>query len=178
MPLSSPPLTQDQHHHITSGHHYNHRFPSPSTSYHQPHPYSPIPGEHSPRPHFRDDHLTPATSSQSKEAAIHHSRKRRRISRSPPPTHPPLCEYRARSDSEVPSHQLPLPPSPYSSSSSIHSSGDSPRSRDSMAIGSLLSSQTATKDERPSKRRPSAERSSSYSEDRREITHKGTHHRS
>lgn len=37
-------------------------------------------------------------------------------------------------------HETPIPLSPYSSAGSVHSS-DSPRSRESMTIGSLLSSQ-------------------------------------
>ncbi|KAF8649882.1 hypothetical protein AX16_005644 [Volvariella volvacea WC 439] len=61
------------------------------------------------------------------------SRKRTRISPSPPPTYP---HY----DSRPPSQPEQLPPSPYSSSERSESAEYSPRARASMAIGSLLSS--------------------------------------
>ncbi|KAJ7225855.1 hypothetical protein GGX14DRAFT_693732 [Mycena pura] len=63
-----------------------------------------------------------------------HRRKRVRASHSPPPPH--VSSGRRGSLHDQPSE---LPPSPYSSSGS-DSAGQSPRSRGSMTIGSLLSS--------------------------------------
>ncbi|KAH0590367.1 hypothetical protein H2248_000522 [Termitomyces sp. 'cryptogamus'] len=64
------------------------------------------------------------------------SRKRHRTSLSPPLPH----SYEIRSNSRHSSQHEHLPPSPYSSSGRSDSAEYSPRSRTSMAIGSLLSS--------------------------------------
>ncbi|KAI0343964.1 hypothetical protein BDW22DRAFT_1355200 [Trametopsis cervina] len=99
-------------------------FPSPPTSSYRESPHR------SPRQNGR---ASRSPSHSSDEASYAESRKRRR-SRSPD------REYYARrqgSLSAVTRSDAPLPPSPYSSASS-QSSGGSPRSRESMAIGSLL----------------------------------------
>ena len=100
--------------------------PSPPPSYHHH-------SSRSPPPHSLDERGRPLLMLDAHETlgSSPNSRKRRR-SRSPALTreHP---QYRSQDRDR----DLPLPPSPYSSSS--QSSGGSPRSRDSMAIGALLS---------------------------------------
>ncbi|KAH9835817.1 uncharacterized protein C8Q71DRAFT_97894 [Rhodofomes roseus] len=127
------------HSHYAHSHHPRSPYP-PTHQYHAsaPHMPSPPPSYHhhpsrSPPPHALDDRGRPIIVSDPHETldVSQNSRKRRR-SRSPASTreHP---HYRSQDRDR----DLPLPPSPYSSSS--QSSGGSPRSRDSMAIGALLS---------------------------------------
>ncbi|KZT06334.1 uncharacterized protein LAESUDRAFT_726164 [Laetiporus sulphureus 93-53] len=105
------------HHHYSSTSH----MPSPpTTSY-----------DHSPYAH---------------DESVHHSHRRsdsgsfsQRDSLVVPSASPSRKRRRSSSRERVDTHDLPFPPSPYSSASS-HSSGGSPRSRESMAIGALLSS--------------------------------------
>ncbi|KAF8624843.1 hypothetical protein AX15_005724 [Amanita polypyramis BW_CC] len=83
-----------------------------------------------PRSHI---HIPPIRDAPMSENATQHPRKRPRMSQSSPSlanTHEPCLG----------SHHDHLPPSPYSSSSRSDSAEYSPRSRASMAIGSLLSS--------------------------------------
>ncbi|GBE78055.1 hypothetical protein SCP_0109370 [Sparassis crispa] len=90
--------------------------------------------------HEAYDHPRRAEPSHSQPPpAAHQSRKRRRASQSPPPQ--PRA-YRPRERLDQPAHDLPFPPSPFSSASthSNRSGSGSPRSRESIAIGALLSS--------------------------------------
>ncbi|TBU34964.1 hypothetical protein BD309DRAFT_862949 [Dichomitus squalens] len=154
--------------HIPDSHHsqaysHAHPFPSPPASYH----HSPPPSFSQPLHHDNSrQHRTHSVSSmpeQSQDRSTLPSsssqpiRKRRRTSRSPPP------HSRARlSPSEEPmsAHANDLPPSPYSSASSAQSSGGSPRSRESMAINSLLlDSRSTLRDEDGPTRKLSSERS-------------------
>jgi len=116
--------------------HYNgnHQYPTPSLTHSQKsrEQWSPPrrtyhPSGSPPPLHMRS---TPFTGSEP-------PRKRHRSSHSPPP-----ARLTAPSDPHTGSQSDHLPPSPYSSSGS-DSAGYSPRSRTSMAIGSLLSSSTA-----------------------------------
>ncbi|PCH33373.1 hypothetical protein WOLCODRAFT_147475 [Wolfiporia cocos MD-104 SS10] len=139
-----PPLhlsAADAHAHSS----YSHMPSPPHTSYH----HSPHPSHesddyvrtHYARVHHRSDSGLSGLSSPAKDSlcvpSASPARKRRR-SRSPAPRHP---------DAGAHAHDgaLPLPPSPYSSASS-HSSGGSPRSRESMAIGALLSTHARGED--------------------------------
>ncbi|EPS99092.1 hypothetical protein FOMPIDRAFT_1060924 [Fomitopsis schrenkii] len=110
----------------SSAHQYHASMPSPPPSYHHH-------SSRSPPPHSLDERGRPLLMLDAHDtfASSPNSRKRRR-SRSPALVreHP---QYRTQERDR----DLPLPPSPYSSSS--QSSGGSPRSRDSMAIGALLS---------------------------------------
>ncbi|TCD70659.1 hypothetical protein EIP91_002380 [Steccherinum ochraceum] len=160
--------TQDSH----ASHIYQPHFPTPppTTSYHNspplpPHPYSSShPQTESSVRHQRqsiqDSRSRERDHGRESPILIAPSRKRRRSSRSPPP---PSREHRSRpmiavSDTRpTPPHDLPL--SPYSSSSTHGSSHGSPRSRESMAIGSLLSEPESA----PHHRRTSSERNSKTS---------------
>ena len=122
-------------------HHAMHQYPlpSPPTSLYQ---QSPAIMTHSPPPRKRAS----SSSSQSSDEAPHspHLRKRRR-SRSPSrPDYRDNRDYSSRSSYELrasaQSDSAPFPPSPRSSqSSSSQRSAGSPRSREAMTIGSLLS---------------------------------------
>ncbi|OSX67813.1 hypothetical protein POSPLADRAFT_1030720 [Postia placenta MAD-698-R-SB12] len=144
---SIPPLhlSTDVHSHSHYGHHHSPSGPSysvthmpspPHTSYHHsPHSRVHAHDESAYMSHRRGSSAS-ASSPTAKEALLAPSgssptRKRRR-SRSPPPAR----EHQRMHLEQLPgsAHDLPLPPSPYSSASS-HSSGGSPRSRESMAIG-------------------------------------------
>ncbi|OCH96681.1 hypothetical protein OBBRIDRAFT_830082 [Obba rivulosa] len=168
-------------HSHTHNHGYPHSalFPSPSSSsYHSSPSSAPAPHpERTSHARHRTDSSASAVSAASslnvhapsaRERAYApsaaHTRKRRRTSRSPAPR-----EHAGRVRSgpaavqdDGPALAHELPPSPYSSSST-HSSGGSPRSREYMAIGSLLSSSLDhaqnSKEEDSPKRRTSSERS-------------------
>lgn len=135
-----PPLhiSEPSQSHSLYAHSHHSRSPYPSTHQYRATMPSPPPSYHhhssrSPPPHSLDDRGRPLLMLDAHDtlASSPNSRKRRR-SRSPAPAreHP---QYRAQERDR----DLPLPPSPYSTSS--QSSGGSPRSRDSMAIGALLS---------------------------------------
>ncbi|KZT74886.1 hypothetical protein DAEQUDRAFT_720070 [Daedalea quercina L-15889] len=145
---TGPPLhmSQPSHMHLHSqpyshyAHSHRSQSPYPPAQYHAALPHMPSPppsyrrhSSRSPPPHSIDDRGRPTLTSESHDPleTSPTSRKRRR-SRSPVAVreHP---HYRSQDRDR----DLPLPPSPYSSSS--QSSGGSPRSRDSMAIGTLLS---------------------------------------
>ncbi|KAI0786087.1 hypothetical protein C8Q75DRAFT_774032 [Abortiporus biennis] len=156
------PSSQSTYHsQYTDTHYQQHHFPSPpNTSYHsspmQSHPY-PL-GEHSARSRqHRADEPSSSVRSRTNSSVASQSRKRRRGSPSPLPR-----ERIRTNSSDTYLQDPPLPPSPYSSAST-HSSAGSPRSRESMAIGSLLSSDS--QDLKPSEptghRRTSSERSTS-----------------
>lgn len=164
---SIPPLhlSTDVHSHSHYGHHHSPSGPSysvthmpspPHTSYHHsPHSRVHAHDESAYMSHRRGSSAS-ASSPTAKEALLAPSgssptRKRRR-SRSPPPAR----EHQRMHLEQLPgsAHDLPLPPSPYSSASS-HSSGGSPRSRESMAIGALLST-SQIRDEESGKRIPSS----------------------
>ncbi|KAH9947717.1 hypothetical protein B0H21DRAFT_737744 [Amylocystis lapponica] len=168
-----PPLVPlhiaDAHRHVHSGLAYSNsaHFPSPPYDALQTHG---LPREEAAQSSHRraDSSVSAVRDSQSPSdhsrplASVHHTRKRRRVSPSPPRARgvPPRAEPPSQNDTlAVPSHDLPLPPSPYSTSST-HSSGGSPRSRESMAIGALLSSQGHLQRE-GLKRKVSSERSTS-----------------
>ncbi|CCM01628.1 uncharacterized protein FIBRA_03689 [Fibroporia radiculosa] len=150
-----PPLHLSAEGHHYSHHHHHHssagpaypsvtHMPSPphTSYYHSPHPQTRS-GDDEPLgfhvSHHRTDSGVSSSSPISKETLLvsveSPSRKRRRSSLSPGPSRDRV----RRSPLGVTTHDLPLPPSPYSSASSHSSSGGSPRSRESMAIGALLS---------------------------------------
>ncbi|KAI1797603.1 hypothetical protein LXA43DRAFT_981224 [Ganoderma leucocontextum] len=151
--------------HIPDNHHsqpysHAHQFPSPPASYHHSPPSSfshplhhDIPRHHRTRSasSMLEQTLDPSTSPRQQ------IRKRRRTSRSPLPH----SRVRLSPPQETMSaHPHDLPPSPYSSASSAHSSGGSPRSRESMAINSLLlTSHSASRDDDGPKGNMSSERS-------------------
>ncbi|KAI0757302.1 hypothetical protein C8Q80DRAFT_1116492 [Daedaleopsis nitida] len=155
---SIPPLhVPDSHHSQSYSHSHSHNFPSPPASYHHS-PRAPVSQQlhqdagyyshrrttssSSPADPGRDRMIASSSSSQQ-------TRKRRRTSRSPPPTREAMS-----------AHPNDLPPSPYSSASSAQSSGDSPRSRESMAINSLLlNAHSGTAEDDTPKRNTSSERS-------------------
>ncbi|KAH8100465.1 hypothetical protein BXZ70DRAFT_148136 [Cristinia sonorae] len=140
-------------------------FPTPpTTSYHsspplQTHAYHPsalqtdssVRHQHKSAPAPPRDHRE-----RERESPAMVSRKRRRTSRSPPPSREHARPRTIIPDTRpTPPHDLP--PSPYSSSSHGSSHG-SPRSRESMAIGSLLSEPDSVPHHHHS-RRTSSERS-------------------
>ncbi|KAI0076287.1 hypothetical protein K474DRAFT_1708341 [Panus rudis PR-1116 ss-1] len=158
---SQPPVHPPEVHSVYP---YQPHFPSPpTTSYqHSPPLHSHAHSESSSRVRRRTESTTSLhpSSAHIREremmAESSHPRKRRRSSRSPPPS-----EHRQRT-SAPDSRSLPqtdLPPSPYSTSS--RSSAGSPRSRESMTIGSLLSESMPPRDPDTSSRRTSSERSTS-----------------
>ena len=106
--------------------HYHTSMPSPPPSYHHH-------SSRSPPPHSLDERGRPLLMLDAHEplASSPNSRKRRRS------LSPALARKHPHYRTQDRDRDLPLPPSPYSSSS--QSSGGSPRSRDSMAIGALLS---------------------------------------
>ncbi|KAI0724268.1 hypothetical protein C8T65DRAFT_625954 [Cerioporus squamosus] len=155
MPLHAPDG------HLSQPYTHAHPFPSPPASYHHSPPASMPHQLHHDHPrHAR--HRTDSSSSMTDprerstlpSSSAQQTRKRRRTSRSPPP-------YRARaspSQEAVSTHAHDLPLSPYSSASSAQSSAGSPRSRESMAINSLLLDSSSRDDDTP-KRNTSSERS-------------------
>ncbi|KAI0823062.1 hypothetical protein BC628DRAFT_1316781 [Trametes gibbosa] len=148
-----------------ASHHYAHahHFPSPPASYHHsPHAHIPQQLHHDQSHQAR--HRTDSVSSmnESRERTMlspstsEQPRKRRRTSRSPPSQY----ETRMHASSSQDGASAPdLPPSPYSSASSAQSSGGSPRSRESMAINSLLLNSHADRADETPKRNTSCERS-------------------
>lgn len=155
--------SQDTHH----NHIYQQQFPSPpTTSYHhspplQSHSHSTtyVQAGRSPRTRLRVDssesaELHSSTPHRDTSVLTSQSRKRRRSSHSPAP------EHRSRRPTNNASSQEPMPPSPYSPTPSLSSEG-SPRSRESMAIGSLLSSDSGPHEQTITHRRTSSERSTS-----------------
>ncbi|KAI0639122.1 hypothetical protein C8Q77DRAFT_1079533 [Trametes polyzona] len=161
--------------HVPDVHHshpyaHAHHFPSPPASYHHsPHPHVPQQLHHD-QPH-QGRHRTESTSSTSdlRDRALvspssgEQPRKRRRTSRSPPAPYESRI-HGASSQDATSAHDLPL--SPYSSASSAQSSGGSPRSRESMAINSLLLNSHADRTDETPKRNTSSERSTTTSRDR------------
>lgn len=125
-------------------------FPSPpSSSYHQ----SPVIHTQTHRPRRRKS-ASPSSTYSSEDSLASHSRKRHR-SRSPAPRERrPHPQYDSLA---VPAQDASFPPSPYSSASSQSSIG-SPRSRESMTIGALLT--PLEKDVEMDDRRLSSERTS------------------
>ncbi|KAI0359091.1 hypothetical protein OH77DRAFT_1135908 [Trametes cingulata] len=154
--------------HVPDAHHshpysHAHHFPSPPASYHHsPHAHVPqqLHHEQTPQGRHRTDSSSSMTDSRDRSFAAstsgHQSRKRRRSSRSPPPHYNPRVSTSASQDAAS-AHDLP--PSPYSSASSAQSSGGSPRSRESMAINSLLLNSGADGEDHTPKRNTSSERS-------------------
>ncbi|KAJ3490515.1 hypothetical protein NLI96_g1394 [Meripilus lineatus] len=155
--------------HSQDAHQYSQQqqFPSPpTTSYH----HSPPLQSHTHSVSYPQANRSPRTrsrvdSSDSAETHLptHHrdapsmsnqARKRRRTSRSP------AREQRSRRPVAHSSSQEPMPPSPYSPAPSQSSEG-SPRSRESMAIGSLLSADGGPHEQATTQRRTSSERSTS-----------------
>ncbi|KAI9066700.1 hypothetical protein FKP32DRAFT_1673700 [Trametes sanguinea] len=163
MPLHVP----DAHHSHTYAH--AHQFPSPPTSYHHsPHAHVSQPLNHDEARHirYRADSSSSMADSHDRRYAPSSSqqpRKRRRSSRSPPPQYQSHIRATASHDG-MSVHDLP--PSPYSSASSAQSSGGSPRSRESMAINSLLLNSEADGTDDTPKRNTSSERSTTMSRDR------------
>ncbi|KAI0374459.1 hypothetical protein BV20DRAFT_961624 [Pilatotrama ljubarskyi] len=154
--------------HVPDGHHshpysHAHHFPSPPASYHHsPHAHATqqLQHEQASQGRYRMNSSSSITDGRDRSFAAstsgHHSRKRRRSSHSPPP------QYESRmaaSASQDPASSHDLPPSPYSSASSAQSSGGSPRSRESMAINSLLLNSGADRADDTPKRNTSSERS-------------------
>ncbi|TFK93574.1 hypothetical protein K466DRAFT_478357 [Polyporus arcularius HHB13444] len=150
--------------HVPDGHHsqpytHGHPFPSPPASYHHSPPASMSHQLHHDHPHHAR-HRTSSSSSmtdpreRTSPSSGQQTRKRRRTSRSPPP----LRARASPSEERVPVHPHDLPLSPYSSASSAQSSAGSPRSRESMAINSLLLDSNIREDDTP-KRNTSSERS-------------------
>ncbi|OBZ79036.1 hypothetical protein A0H81_00492 [Grifola frondosa] len=177
-----PPSTFPSH--VSEGHRSHHttcsharHFPSPPTSYsYSPHAQMQSQDDRPSQLRHRTDSSASAAS-QNRErnftstSSTHLSRKRRRTSRSPPSrdhrTRAPLVPSQGTPSASA--HDLPLPPSPYSSASSAQSSGGSPRSREAMMIGSLLSSNPhaqGSKDEDVPKRKISSERSTTTTSSR------------
>ncbi|KAI0735463.1 hypothetical protein C8Q76DRAFT_712381 [Earliella scabrosa] len=170
IPPPVPPLHVPDSHHSHSYSH-SHHFPSPPASYHHS-PHAPAP----PQLHYEHAHHAHQRTSSSSStvdlsrdrmpsSSSQQTRKRRRTSRSPPP-HP---RTRASPSQEaMHAHAHDLPPSPYSSASSAQSSSDSPRSRESMAINSLLlNSHSAIGDDVTPKRNTSSERSTTLASQER-----------
>ncbi|KAI0762674.1 hypothetical protein C8Q74DRAFT_170230 [Fomes fomentarius] len=162
-----PPLhLPDAHHTQTYSH--PHHFPSPPASYHHsPHPPASqsLHYDHS-RSHQRTDsssstsHVDHIRDRSSYGSSSQQTRKRRRTSRSPPAAHSRARVSPSHEAMSAHSHSHELPPSPYSPASSAHSSGGSPRSRESMAINSLLlNSRSISGDDETPKRNTSSERS-------------------
>ncbi|KAH9922014.1 uncharacterized protein BXZ73DRAFT_79807 [Epithele typhae] len=150
-PMLAMQLSDGPHSAASSAYPHPHHFPSPPASYH----HSP-PALHDDPAHVRRHHsrspsaaLDPRPSSSSIGQA---PRKRRRTSQSPPPrtraSPPPYARHHHSHDT--------LPPLPYSPTSS----GGSPRSRESMAINSLLLT-SHSRDEDGPVRHTSSERSTS-----------------
>ena len=152
--------------HVPDGHHsqpytHAHPFPSPPASYHHSPPASISRQLHHDHPHHarrRTDSSSsmadPRERSSIPSSSGQQVRKRRRTSRSPPP----LRTRASPSQEAMLAHPHDLPLSPYSSASSAHSSAGSPRSRESMAINSLLLDSNAREEDTP-KRNVSSERS-------------------
>ncbi|RPD63235.1 hypothetical protein L226DRAFT_606977 [Lentinus tigrinus ALCF2SS1-7] len=138
-----------------------HPFPSPPASYHHSPPASMSHHLHHDHPHYarhRTNSSSSVTDTRERSSLPSSSglqtRKRRRTSRSPPP----LRTRASPLQEAMSAHPHDLPLSPYSSASSAHSSGGSPRSRESMAINSLLLDSNMRDDDTP-KRNTSSERS-------------------
>ncbi|KAI0662550.1 hypothetical protein C8Q70DRAFT_1051178 [Cubamyces menziesii] len=163
--------------HVPDAHHphsysQTHQFPSPPTSYHHsPHAHSSQQLHHEDMQMRQGRHRADSSSSMNDyrersyatSPSSPQSRKRRRSSRSPPPQY----ESRIRTSASQDGTSIhDLPPSPYSSASSAQSSGGSPRSRESMAINSLLLSSHADRADDTPKRNTSSERSTTTSRDR------------
>ncbi|KAI8995393.1 hypothetical protein BD414DRAFT_479404 [Trametes punicea] len=156
--------------HLSHSYSHVHQFPSPPTSYHHsPHAHIPQPLHQDELRHtrHRTDSSSSATDGQERRYTTasggQQPRKRRRSSRSPLPQYESRIPASASQDA-MSIHNLP--PSPYSSGSSAQSSGGSPRSRESMAINSLLlNSEVDRADETP-KRSISSERSTTSLRDR------------
>ncbi|KAH9853070.1 hypothetical protein C2E23DRAFT_885059 [Lenzites betulinus] len=158
LPLHVP--EPPSHHHYAHAH--AHHFPSPPASYHHsPHAHIPQQLHHDPARRRTDSVSSSLTESRERIArspstSAEQPRKRRRTSRSPPPR-----LYAS------PSHDGALPPSPYSSSSTQSGAsgggGGSPRSRESMAINSLLLDAHAERADEAARRHTSAERSTTSS---------------
>ncbi|CDO70252.1 hypothetical protein BN946_scf184942.g52 [Trametes cinnabarina] len=161
-----PPHVPDAPHPQAYAH--AHQFPSPPTSYrHSPHAHvSQQLHQDVSYPRHRADSSSSMTDRHDKRYATvsnEQPRKRRRSSRSPPP------HYRSQgrtTSSQDGMSVHDLPPSPYSSASSAQSSGGSPRSRESMAINSLLLNSEADGIEDTPKRNTSSERSTTTSRHR------------
>lgn len=162
--------------HVPDAHHshpysHAHHFPSPPASYHHS-PHAHIPQQlHREQPQqvrHRTDSGSSANDARDRRVASPSSsqqpRKRRRTSRSPPSPYESRVHGSSSHDATS-AHDLPL--SPYSSASSAQSSGGSPRSRESMAINSLLLTSHADRADDTPQRNTSSERSTtSASRDR------------
>ncbi|KAI0670184.1 hypothetical protein C8Q78DRAFT_1039546 [Trametes maxima] len=153
-------------------HHYSHahHFPSPPASYHHsPHALAtqPLHSEQAHQGRHRADSGSSTTDGRDRSFAAssssQHPRKRRRSSRSPVPQYEPRARASSSQD-PTSAHDLPL--SPYSSASSAQSSGGSPRSRESMAINSLLLDSHPDRVDDTPKRNTSSERSTTLARDR------------
>ncbi|KAI0768568.1 hypothetical protein BD413DRAFT_614435 [Trametes elegans] len=162
--------------HVPDAHHphpysHPHHFPSPPASYHHS-PHAHIPQQlhnDTPRQRHHRGESSSSMADQGRERNYASSpagqspRKRRRSSHSPQPQYEARSRNRISQDSTS-THELP--PSPYSCASSAQSSGGSPRSRESMAINSLLLSSHGDRAEEIPKRNTSSERSTTTSRDR------------
>ncbi|KAF5377443.1 hypothetical protein D9615_005151 [Tricholomella constricta] len=136
-PPPPPHIMNDSHHYPTPSFVQSPRLcdKKPRRQHHQPHHHHLSSGSRSP-PRVRHHANLPPMRDVQMYQHEHFPRKRHRSSLSPPSPR----GYEVRPNPQPSSQRDHLPPSPYSSSGRSDSAEYSPRSRASMAIGSLLSS--------------------------------------